>query len=203
MKRYLQIEGSDAKGIADVVEALARLFQGKAECRQVLVVKTDSDALAEGLKALFPGKIGEVEVHGEVKRLEAKSPSFNSSPTSPKERAIFREEGKPVKLEARFCRECLKSFVPHRRDQYVCGGECSRRHGPRMAYCNRKGILFSKMYQYKTPDGHWDYQDELGFKMKLSEGRYPEGAKILTPEGWLRIVRMQGGQWTFDEMHPA
>lgn len=74
MKRYLQIEGSDAKGIADVVDALARLFQGKAECRQVLVVKTDSDALADGLKALFPGKVGEVEVHGEVKRLEAKSP---------------------------------------------------------------------------------------------------------------------------------
>jgi len=196
----LMVKSNDAAGMRDLVNALAKIHGGQAETSQVLAVETTCKALVEGLKLLFPGNVVEIHEQGEAKRLHSGIPSAMNITEEHRRRACAP---KP-ELGARFCRNCLKSYEPRRANSLTCGLECSRQFGVRkIQYRRDKGMEINDHYFYRGDDGHLHYFSEVEFKNKLREGFFPEGAKILTPEGWLRVVHMQGGEWTFDEIHPS
>lgn len=97
----------------------------------------------------------------------------------------------------RVCRNCMKLFVPKRETTKCCSNNCNVLYNQRQ----RRIVALDKQYAFRNEHRHWFYGDEAWFDRRLKEGFFPEGSKILTPEGWLRVISMQAGQLTYDEIH--
>jgi hypothetical protein len=199
---------SELKAARDLTDALAKFYNAKVTItdKHLLEIHTDNLEVCTIL-----GKVPGVDVifgFAEEEKPKKKSKDSPSTAHDPlRNYPIMKIEAPAVNesqddptagFEARrVCRNCMRLFVPKRNTTKCCSNNCNVLYNQR----SRRFEAIDTKYAFRNEHRHWFYGDAYWFDKQLAAGIFPEGSKILTPEGWLRIIRMQAGQLTFDEVH--
>lgn len=97
-----------------------------------------------------------------------------------------------------YCRNCGE---PRLRGKF-CSEACGNQYAVRRVNLRHKGIRLDELFTGKLGKRYCDFT-LAEFDQALFAGEIPEGAKIVTPEGNLRKIVMQGGKLTFEEYFPS
>lgn len=221
-ERIFEVKSEKGDELGKLVESLSAFYGGVASATPVILIRTDNDEIANMLRIILKNEItefgappsvppqmpaktaGHLEREGKATRIGTRMKETgwereNRIRRETEARKLALAEGRPHK----FCRNCFERFMPMRANAIYCSHRCSNQYTVRrIHYQNSKQINIDKMYSYRASK-KVIYFTEEEFTSKLKGGGFPEEAKVLTPEGWLRVIRFQAGNWTFDEMRPS
>ena len=208
---------SDLATVEKLAEAVAAYYGGKIlKVEETIVVKTDSDKVSAMLNmmgvtagvpsqysltrletTIIPPKL-EVNVGDWVAAEETPpQPSHATQEREETQEETDSEDDPPMAgMPRRVCRNCMRLFYPKRNASICCSTRCYSNYNTR----STRVVAINKQYVYKNQHRHWFYGDEEWFKARLESGTFHEGARVITPEGNVRIIRFTGGKWCFDEM---
>ena len=209
-ERILTVETEKSEALKKVVEAFCAFYGGKAEFKPMMLIKTDSDQVADTLRLVLKDEISEVlpvkavpQLPTGVKRGRPPLPGRprKKDPSQPSP-FLGNGEGRLAAGEFgfRFCRNDFVKFAPKHMGSLFCSPGCNNRYHARRNYMLAKKCKdIDEMFAYRT-NHKVLYFTEEEFRAKLKDGGFEEGEQILSPKGYLLVVRMQGGMWVVDEV---
>lgn len=209
IERLFELSSDESEVVTKLVESLSAYYGGTAMVTPGILVQTENTQVMETLELIMGNdKPHPHSGHELPERKERALPKSSQG-------EIFREGGKEKKrgrprkvVEAgefglAFCRNCFEKFArPHLGSKFCTPG-CNNRYHSRGAHIlETKGRNIDELFAYRT-NHKVLYFTEEEFRAKLKDGGFEEGEKILSPLGYLLVVRMQGGEYVTDEVRAS
>jgi hypothetical protein len=188
------------KKLSDLIDVIGRYFGCEIESRIQVEVKGANSVAAEMLRIiLVDGDTMPIEFARREKPAVSvtKRPGQAMSWKEERNANMAKKDQAAEKAGFGYCRNCGEK-VEHEKWGKFCKVECRNQYNVRKCYLRKdKGMEIDTMITWMDEKGKHKYFTEDEFAAALrTTGLFPEGARLVTPEGHLRKVVMQAGQMT-------
>jgi hypothetical protein len=99
-----------------------------------------------------------------------------------------------------YCRNCTETIPADKKGRF-CSDPCHNRYAVKKHNLKGKGVELDDLFTVKVGEKIRNL-NEAEFTDELHNGNLPEGTRIVTPAGTLKVVVFQGGRLTTNEYFP-
>lgn len=185
------------KKLSDLIDVIGRYFGCDIESRIKVEVKGANPEAAEVLKVILVDGNTQPLEYARIDKRPGAGVSWKAERT-----AHFTKQPKATNGSHGYCRNCGEKILSERAERF-CKIECKNQYNVRRCYHQSKnGIKIDEMIGWPMPNGRFKYFTEEEFTTALRAGEITEGARLVTPDGHLRVIVMQAGQLTYEEKYP-